>query len=223
MTNFEAVSQFNELIGNAKGAATVPQLFKQFDLITSELKELFCGLMMLEDSTIRMAEVSDFEDNGLTLNDAQASRDQAIIEIRDGIADVLVTTYGLAHRMGIDADADMKAVADSNNSKFFTGTESQAQSVEHALTVSLGIKVERRVVLSVCVESALDQLTGIMWAFVSADDSDPERPRGKLLKAPGYKPPVFENKVADDKNVSLGDLLEQSGVQKRYDLKRFGQ
>ena len=37
--------------------------------------------------------------------------------MRDAIADVLVTTYGMAHVLGIDADADMATVQASNLSK----------------------------------------------------------------------------------------------------------
>lgn len=190
-TNFTDVCAFNELIGNPFGGANVPQLVKQFDLIRSEFEEMRVAISALEDAANQLATARTEEEILM----AQQDRDAAVIEIRDGIADVLVTTYGLAHRMGIDADKDMLAVSSSNASKFFIGTESQAADVCKALTDSLGIKVEIRY-------SGDIQLTPVgsddgegdicVWAFVSADDSDPERPRGKLLKAPGYKPPVFD-------------------------------
>lgn len=186
MTNFKAVSEFNELIGNAKGAATVEQIEKQSDLIDSEFCELLNGIMLLKSGARMLAEAITDEQ----LAFARQSIDAAKTEIRDGIADVLVTTYGLAHRMGIDADADMKAVSASNFSKFYVGTQSQAESVTYALAKSLGIAViarERGPASQPPVEPPK-----FVWAFVSADDSDPERPRGKLLKAPGYKPPVFD-------------------------------
>lgn len=185
MTNFEAVSKFNELIGNAKGAANVSQIRKQYDLIKSEFEELDQAICFLENS-------SETDEYGQECGPV----DEALTEIRDAIADVLVTTYGLAHRMGIDADADMRAVEVSNNSKFYTGTESSALEVAKALGDSLSIQVEARQ-----RGEALDHLYNpvrkgresiYVWAFVSADDSDPERPRGKLLKAPSYKPPVFD-------------------------------
>lgn len=185
-TNFTDVCAFNELIGNPFGAATNEQLYKQFDLITSEMEELLNGLSMLKDAAKQMATAKD-EDELLM---AQQDRDKAVMEIRDGIADVLVTTYGLAHRMGIDADKDMLAVSSSNASKFFTGTEPEAAEACKALADSLGIQVEARMACE--TGTATPEYAVCVWAFVSADDSDPERPRGKLLKAPGYKPPVFD-------------------------------
>lgn len=190
-TNFTDVSAFNELIGNAAGAANVEQMYKQFDLITSEMEELLKGLNMMKAAALQLAEATN-EDEGLY---AQSERDSALIEIRDGIADVLVTTYGLAHRMGIDADKDMLAVSTSNASKFFQGTEEQAAKVCYALADSLGIAVESRQAMfnaQATPKDADDEDKVYVWAFVSADDSDPERPRGKLLKAPGYKAPIFD-------------------------------
>lgn len=186
MTNFKAVSEFNELIGNAKGSATVEQIFKQFDLITSEMEELLNGIKMLKSANRMIVESTDVE----ALKFASCQQSSAIMEIRDGIADVLVTTYGLAHRMGIDADKDMKAVSASNFSKFYVGTEDDAVDVCKALADSLGLVVELRE----RGEASQPPVNPpkFVWAFISADDSDPERPRGKLLKAPGYKPPVFE-------------------------------
>lgn len=185
-TNFTDVCAFNELIGNPMGAADLRQVRKQLDLIASEFKELSDGVAMLENASEWMASVAEEHE----LSEAVKARDSAVMEIRDGIADVLVTTYGLAHRMGIDADKDMLAVSASNASKFFVGDESQAAEVCKALADSLGIKVETRM----ATETGDGDVKGAVcvWAFVSADDSDPERPRGKLLKAPGYKPPVFD-------------------------------
>lgn len=186
-TNFTDVSAFNELIGNAAGAANVEQMYKQFDLITSEMEELLKGLHMMKEAAKMLASPSEDD-----RDQAEFDRDAALIEIRDGIADVLVTTYGLAHRMGIDADKDMLAVSTSNASKFFQGTEEEAAKVCYALADSLGIAVESRQVMTILSDKEGGDLGVYVWAFVSADDSDPERPRGKLLKAPGYKPPVFD-------------------------------
>lgn len=183
-TNFTDVSAFNELIGNASGAANVEQIRKQLELIRSEFQELEYAVCKFEHLELQ----TDHEGY-------EATKVDAITEIRDGIADVLVTTYGLAHRMGIDADKDMLTVSTSNASKFFVGSECDAAAVCMVLTDSLGIKVESRVATK--VDEVFNPQTGEkepvnVWAFVSADDSDPERPRGKLLKAPGYKPPVFD-------------------------------
>lgn len=185
-TNFTDVCAFNELIGNPFGAANLHQVRKQFDLIRSEFDELEGAICDLENASEHMAVAKIGDD----LECATTNRDAAIIEIRDGIADVLVTTYGLAHRMGIDADKDMLAVSSSNASKFFTGTEPEAAEACKALADSLGIQVEARMACE--TGTATPEHAVCVWAFVSADDSDPERPRGKLLKAPGYKPPVFD-------------------------------
>ena len=77
-TNFEKVSFYNELIGNIKGSKTFfdkEAVEAQLSLIDEELDELVCGFDLL-----------------------------SILDIRDAIADVLVTVYGLAHRTGINAD-----------------------------------------------------------------------------------------------------------------------
>lgn len=151
-------------------------------MIRSELNEL--------DTAIRHLEL--LVDGEYTPEELGGIGYSPFVEVRDGIADVLVTTYGLAHRAGIDADKDMDLVSDSNFSKFFEGTEDEAAKVCKALADSLGIAVESRQ-RAMCAEQAPDpEPTRYVWAFVSADDSDPERPRGKLLKAPGYKPPVFD-------------------------------
>lgn len=187
-TNFTDVCAFNELIGNGFGAASIEQIDRQIQLIESEFTELLKGFDRLKQAAEWMGRVSGELEVGV----AAKERDDAVIEIRDGIADVLVTTYGLAHRMGIDADKDMTAVSTSNASKFFTGTEDEAAKVCKALADSLGIKVESREAGMASEQCPDGEPTRYVWAFVSADDSDPERPRGKLLKAPGYKTPVFD-------------------------------
>ena len=186
-TNFTDVSAFNELIGNAAGAADVFAAMRQLELIESEFIELKTAMLdyVKGEQSLRDGDYTPEEVYGV------GGVSNIIREIRDGVADVLVTTYGLAHRMGIDADKDMLAVSTSNASKFFTGTEADAAQVCKALADSLGIKVEQRQAADL-QQTTEDGECVCVWAFVSADDSDPERPRGKLLKAPGYKPPVFD-------------------------------
>lgn len=189
-TNFTDVSAFNELIGNAAGAATADQMAKQLQLIESEFGELCFKLNSMID-IIKCDHLDNDESSQAYVDSLERFR----TGVRDGIADVLVTTYGLAHRMGIDADKDMLAVSTSNASKFFTGTEEQAAIMAKALADVHGIVVETRQAMfnaQATPKDADDESKVYVWAFVSADDSDPERPRGKLLKAPGYKPPVFD-------------------------------
>lgn len=91
MSNFTDVSFLNTVFGNQQGDLSNPdwqKAAKQLHLIQEEMAELVEGID--------------------TKN---------IAEVRDAIADVLVTTYGMAHILGIDADADMAAVQESNLSK----------------------------------------------------------------------------------------------------------
>lgn len=91
MSNFTDVSFLNTVFGNEKGDYSNPnweKAAKQLHLIQEELAELVEGI----------------ENHDVT-------------EVRDAIADVLVTTYGMAHILGIDADKDMAAVQGSNLSK----------------------------------------------------------------------------------------------------------
>ena len=91
MSNFSDVSFLNSVFGNVLGDKSNPdwqKAAKQLHLIKEELAELVEGI-----------------DN------------QDLSEVRDAIADVLVTTYGMAHVLGIDADKDMATVQASNLSK----------------------------------------------------------------------------------------------------------
>jgi len=91
MSNFTDVSLLNTVFGNLKGDLDSPdwqKAAKQLHLIQEEMAELVEGI-----------------------------ETKNVAEVRDAIADVLVTTYGMAHILGIDADADMSAVQASNMSK----------------------------------------------------------------------------------------------------------
>ena len=155
MTNFEAVSLFNEMIQNLPASSSNPkwdQLEAQFGLIQEELNEI-----------------------------QQAIQEKNYIELRDGIADVLVTTYGLAYRAGIDANEDMKIVHESNMSKFCKSTDEALRT--KAKYEKIGVKVSYR-----------NQANG-MIAVVSLENqtgADGKKyPMGKLLKSVNYFEPQF--------------------------------
>jgi len=104
MSNFTDVSLLNSVFGNQQGDKQSPdwqKAAKQLQLIQEEMAELVEGI-----------------------------ETHNIDEVRDAIADVLVTTYGMAHILGINADADMAAVQASNMSKLCK-TE---QEIEATLT-----------------------------------------------------------------------------------------
>ena len=65
---------------------------------------------------------------------------KSITEVRDAIADVLVTTYGMAHILGIDADRDMAAVQASNLSKLCK-TEDEVEHTLNYYRTEVGLEV----------------------------------------------------------------------------------
>lgn len=155
MSNFEAVSLFNEMIQNLPSNAQNPEwdkLQSQFILIQEELDEIRVAI-----------------------------QEQNVTELRDGIADVLVTTYGLAYRAGQNADADMKVVHESNMTKF---CKDPMEAVNTAAKYEkIGVQVQYR-----------NQANGLI-AVVSAQDQTgtdgKEYPKGKLLKSVNYVEPQF--------------------------------
>lgn len=105
MSNFTDVSFLNTVFGNQKGEYETPsweKAAKQLHLIQEELAELVEGI-----------------------------EKQDVTEVRDAIADVLVTTYGMAHILGINADADMAAVQESNLSKLCKTEDEIAQTLAY--------------------------------------------------------------------------------------------
>lgn len=152
-TAFEKIAHFNELIGNGRGYATREDALNQFEMIREEFQEL-----------------------------ADAVTDADIMGVRDAIADVLVTTYGLAHRLGVDADADLDAVYASNMSKFVEG-EKQASAAQIEITQRLGIA------------TAVAKTAPGLYAITSSRDQvgkdGKQYPKGKLLKPASYCEPVF--------------------------------
>ncbi|MCV6590930.1 MAG: nucleoside triphosphate pyrophosphohydrolase family protein [Marinobacterium sp.] len=135
MSNFSDVSLLNTAFGNQKGDITNPEwqrARRQLQLIQEEMAELVEGI-----------ETSN------------------IAEVRDAIADVLVTTYGMAHILGIDADADMAAVQASNMSKLCQ-SETEIQDTltfyreEKGLDVYSGGELPRAWVKSSCDQTGSD-------------------------------------------------------------------
>ena len=108
-TNFEKVIQFNETAqvdraGPAESQSVLtarPALVKScLALITEEVREL---------------------------NDAVEAND--LTETRDALADILYVVYGMAYRLGIDADRDFSLVHDSNMTKFCSSEEEARATV----------------------------------------------------------------------------------------------
>lgn len=174
-TAFKKISYFNELIGNAHGAGALQQ---QMKMIREEFEELVAGLNEYENI------MAIIEKDGATKELAVAAHD-AFAEVRDGIADVLVTTYGLGHRAGLDCDADLDAVYKSNMSKFIKGDLKAAQDAGDEIGQRTGLELE------------LQETAPGIWAITSLRDQlgldGKEYPAGKLLKPSTYENPIFDN------------------------------
>jgi NTP pyrophosphatase (non-canonical NTP hydrolase) len=52
-------------------------------------------------------------------------------ELKDGIGDILVTVYGMAHRIGIDADKLMSNISESNFSKLCKTIEEANDTLQY--------------------------------------------------------------------------------------------
>lgn len=103
------------------------------------------------------------------------------IEVRDGVADVIVTCDGLAWRLGADRDADLDEVIRSNFSKFCETQEQAEASARH-------YEDELRVPVNIIY----DDDTGIR-SIVSSEDTTGQDgifyPKGKILKPLHYSRP----------------------------------
>lgn len=106
-TNFTAMGRLNEIAGNGMNGGW-PAITHQIKLIESEFNELKDGI---------------------------EARD--IHEVRDGIQDILVTTYGLAWRAGFPADLDAAEVVRSNMSKFDTTIDDARLTTQKYLAIGV--------------------------------------------------------------------------------------
>lgn len=141
------------------------------------------------DVVPRQMKVIDLEYNELKA--AVESRD--IEKMRDGIADVLVTVLGLAHRTGINATEDFLSVTHALYSRFDLSPQTQEQTREKY--AKIGVVTECRVVeysgtAYYVTISAIDQY-----------DNTEEReffPAGKWLKSVNTVSPAFAQLPADN-------------------------
>lgn len=175
-TAFQKIAFFNQLIGN-DNAATTAGLAAQFACVEEEFKELQAGLVHYCQGveSINKGDYTAEEVFGV------GGFQEGIRELRDGIADVLVTVYGLAHRAGIDADHDLECVNKSNMSKFLTTENQDAESMEITLRLGIGTLTHETAPGIFAVTSERDA-TGKDGKFY---------PKGKLLKPSTYKEPDF--------------------------------
>lgn len=165
MSGFEKIVLLNVLAGNPSNAGW-EAADAQLELIKSEFREL------CEDGVEK----------------------RNLHEVRDGIADMLVVLYGLAHRLGIDADKDLHEVVLSNLTKFDPAGEPEAIRATVAKYLALGVE-------TVQIE-AYDPLSGhdgdegrLLYVSRSAYDQvgtdGKAYPKGKWLKSANFVEPEF--------------------------------
>lgn len=95
---------------------------------------------------------------------------------RDALCDVNVFSYGAHHRMGIDADRDLKSVVEGVMTRFIKDEQDkQATIALHAAQGVTDAYFEGEFPTMV-MKSAADQL---------------DAPKGKFLKSASYTEPVF--------------------------------
>lgn len=153
-TNFQKVAHFNTCIGNSKGNLATPnwnEAYRQAGLVDEEFNEL--------------------------MDELEA---QNIQKVRKELCDLLVTAYGLAHVLGIDIDADMEEVNQSNLSKLCSTPEEARATLEKYQHIGLSVSL-RGDFPEVAVISEADR-HGTDGKFY---------PKGKALKSVGYNDPSF--------------------------------
>lgn len=204
-TAFQKIAHFNELIGNAKNCGAVLQQFRMIDEEFTELRE---AVMAIADADKAVAE-GDYNSEEIF---GLGGYSEGIRQVRDGMADVVVTVGGLAHRMGVDIDADLEEVYRSNMSKFLLTEEAGGNEDEKSLAQHL-----LQVMAKLGIEAVLSETAPGVWAITSKSDQvgrdNREYPKGKLLKPSSYTEPDFSRvgKVVECDNTA--DILSQYRVE----------
>lgn len=109
------------------------------------------------------------------LMEAIAARD--LDKVRDALGDIHVFAYGAHHFLSLDADRDMQAIVAALYTRFCRDEEHLAMTKLHYTEKGIAFYTEGEFP-TVCLKSAFDQMM-------------PEYPKGKFLKAVGYKQPEF--------------------------------
>lgn len=174
-TAFQGVARMNTLFGNAAGDPLNPdweKLSTQLGLIQEELVEL---------------------------SEGHESRD--IKEIRDGVADVIVTAFGYAHILGINVEMDLQAVQASNMSKLchtLPDLEATAAYYQGEIGIQVYTGGDEG---NWWVKSKIDQRGGDGKFYV----------RGKFLKCVKWHEPKFMpllRELGPDEYPLPGDLIQ---------------
>jgi hypothetical protein len=163
----------NTAFGNPKGNPLnidVQRIRKQCLSIPDEVGELMIALGA--DEALIKAAVTHLKWVAAQADDTAFNLENT----RDALCDINVFSYGAHHLMGIDADADMKAVVDGVMTRFVKDEGDRSASMEkHAAYGVTSVYFEGNFPTMV-MKSAHDQ---------------PDAPKGKFLKSASFKDTVF--------------------------------
>ena len=176
-TIFQLVSDMNVAFGNPQGDPNKidgRRLLNQCKNIASEFIELMQGFGIKVD--IFIGEPGSYE---TSFPDAESQ----INWIRDALCDIMVFALGGHHFMGYDADEDVAEVVDALMSRICKDELHAQRTVEHYQSLGLQVYTEKTA-FGIAVKSLVDQQM-------------PEFPKGKFLKALGYRKPVFKARGED--------------------------
>ena len=162
MTGFQKIALLNNLAGNLTNGGW-EAADAQIKLIKSEFREL--------------------------CEDGVEARN--IHEVRDGIADMLVVIYGLAHRLGIDADADLHEVVLSNLTKFDPSDTTDVQRTV-AKYLNVGVETVQLEVDDPLRDEGSDRKLYVSKSAYDQNGTDGKNyPKGKWLKSANFVEPEF--------------------------------
>lgn len=171
-TNFQRVAAMNIAFGNPKGDPSnidIDRIRKQCMNLPDELGELMIALGA--DASLVKAAITN-----LKWVASKATGEVDLDGVRVALCDIHVFDYGTHHLMGIDADADMRAVVDGVMTRFIKDeADKEATVAAHAAKGVTEVYFEGSFPTMV-MKSAIDQ---------------PDAPAGKFLKSASYREPVF--------------------------------
>jgi len=170
MGMFEQVSEMNTAFGNPKGNPAL------LDAYSTE--EYTAAWQRLEKQCKNI--LAEYQE----LQNALADRNLA--DVRDALCDINVFSLGAHHLMGIDANEDMAEVVGALYSRFCTDEAHLKATSDHYFAKGVEHYYEGEFPRK-CLKSSKDQ------GYSMVDGQDVwEYPKGKFLKALGYRQPVFK-------------------------------
>jgi hypothetical protein len=191
---FQLVSDMNIAFGNPKGDPK--HIMRDLDVHLAQCKNIGAEFLELMKAFGEFAAVSigdDYMANGV--DKSLEVRAVDIDGIRDALCDIIVFALGAFHKMGIDARADMHEVVYALYSRFCTDEDHLDQTRRYYDERFVRYTIEGTFP-TVCLKSAFDQLM-------------PEYPKGKFLKAAGYRKPKLYALPAQELLTPTEDMAQQ--------------